>query len=462
MTKNEQEKKPTEAKPTARRLVRPLVLGFGLAAVAVSVFWLSGRYLLLKDNLLHLAPTETATYLHLNLTSDALRQAVPGLPDTAQPDEAARFTVQKDGHTQTAWLIGWFRRPVSEAEAASMDKLESAWRSWDNIWLIGDQGLQENLSNAVQQQNGLNSDPLVIRALAAARSLAPVQFYLNPAGLAANSAGASGDWLKQLPPLVGSSLTLDAELTHLYPLDRTKGPARFPVTVSHNPPKRSLTSVSGASFAGPSQAIDWVPLIFSRINRWRLATGLDPVSLPTPEEIHRGPVTVSVDRISSTHELGVMVQMDGAKPEDVANRVSQYLDRVLPTRTVTVLPDNDQVTELILRPGNNSFRLTDESGARFLWNRPADLKLYLKPTKDGAALSTAPIEDTISELNIGQCAGIGGDRLIIEEKYLDGLWKTLGLTGSQQSQLRLFIENRPNLWISCRVIHTDVDNLKSN
>lgn len=462
MTKQEQAKKTTETKPTARRLVRPLVLGFGLAAIAAGVFWLSARNLLLKDNLLQLVPTKAAAYLHLNLTSDELRQAIPNLPSEAYPDEAARFVIYKDGQAQTGWLIGWFRHPVSETEVAAMDKAESAWRSWGSVWLMGDQALQEALNGTVQQQDGLNSDPLISRALAASRSLAPVQFYLNPSGLAGSLAEPVNDWLRQLPPLVGASLTLSAELAHLYPLDRSKAPSRFPITVSHNPPKRHLSAVSGASFAGPSQAIDWVPLVFSRINRWRLATGLDPVSLPSPENIHQGPVTVSVDRLTATHELSVTVQLAGAKAEEVAERISHYLDQVLPTRTVTVLPDNDQVTELILRPGNNSFRLTDEFGSRFLWNRPADLKLYLKPTADGTVLSTAPIEDNIYELNLGQCAEIGGNRLIIEEKYLDSLWGVLGLTGNQQPQLRLFIENRPNLWISCRVIHTSVDKLKSN
>ena len=264
--------------------------------------------------------------------------------------------------------------------------------------------------------------------------------------------------MKRLPPIVGAAKDISLDYATIFPVENPNQKIRITHSSSAPPPIYWLPGTEVA-YAGSSRTINWMPLFFSNINEWRLAAGLNVAELPHPDQIHGGPLSLSISQLS-TGPISLISRLYGTKITDVAKNVGDYLDQVLPSRSATILPDGDKVIELVTKPNNNSFRPSSDGDSMTLWNRPANFRIHLRQDEQAVILSTEatePLFESKIPLNYGQCARIGGNQLIIRGAILDDMWKFIGLKLHDKKEFRLFIENNEKMWITCRLTPKPVD-----
>jgi hypothetical protein len=357
------------------------------AFVAVTTFWLTSAFILPQDNLSRLVPIQAISYLHADLASPISGSAETlNVPGGVMADEVARFTIFNNGKLEIAWLFGWHYGQPSDDDRETME-IQQAIQIDEHAWILGNKNLKDLCLKAVNEKATLADDLASAKSLANARKLANLQFLFNPVSLPSEYPNAfTASWMKRLPPIAGASRDISLDYATIFPVENSSQKIRTSSSSSVSIPIYWLPGTEVA-YAGSNRTINWMPLFFGNINEWRLTSGLDAAELPHPDQIHSGPLSVSISQLSSG-PVSLTSKLYETEITDIAKNVGNYLDQVLPIRSVTILPDGDEVIELVTKPNSNFFRSSKDGDSMILWNRPANFRLHLRQDEGAVILST--------------------------------------------------------------------------
>lgn len=433
---------------------------------ALSVFMVTNAVILPKDSLSRFVPHDSIGYLHADLTAPVRprSQETIDVPFGMGPDEAARFVALSNGQLESGWILAWHRHGPSVAERERLAD-EGAVQLLPNgtAWIIAPQDLVDRCRESLSRGSTLANDPKMSKGLKLARDLYPVQFMLNPNRLPETGrADPVMDDFRQMGPIVGSSS--DQEFSRGIVL-------AFP---DSGPPEKGILSQKpdifwgeGAvlAYAGENTDTNWMAVVFGQINDWRISLGLDPAGIPNPKTIHDGRVSMvffptEKDRPEFT------VRLEETDLEEIYGKLRIFLDRVVPGRQVTNLPDGDRVIELVTVAGTEGLGTGESIQSGITVNITAKPEFYLHLRQEGRDVAMYSSQRMIdlpkNRVDLTDCGQHKGNRLITQNSYFSTLLNLLGVNNGTGEGFRLFIEKQYNLWITCRLSTIVVDNLQSN